>query len=137
MREHIPRPAPHVSVPLAGITLHQLQYQIRRKGLEGWPSDEGGATRDLFVEEHRVGVGLVVWGKSGEHLEDEDAERVPVHGFVVPLLLNDLGREVVGRPTQRPRCRIASLREPEVRYFDVSIDVEQYVFGLEIPVDDV
>ena len=48
-----------------------------------------------------------------------------------------LGREVVRRAAQRPRGALAMLREPEVSDFNVPVEVEEDVLGLEVAVDDV
>jgi hypothetical protein len=37
-----------------------------------------------------VAVGCVEWRDADEHFEDEDAEGVPVHTFIVTCLLDDL-----------------------------------------------
>lgn len=38
-----------------------------------------------------------------EHLEDQDAQRPPVHAPPVAFALDDLGGQVLGRPAQGPR----------------------------------
>lgn len=43
------------------------------------------------------------YSRSGEQLEDEDAERPVVHRPVVALVQDDLGRHVLGRAAERPR----------------------------------
>lgn len=86
-----------VAVPLARIALHELQDEVRRERVEVRPADARGALGDLLVEDDGGGVGLVEGRQAGEHLEDEHAEGVPVDGFVVARVADDLmkrGRDV-------------------------------------------
>ena len=55
----------------------------------------------------------------------------------MPLVEEDLGRQVLGCPAQRVRLERDALREAEVRDLDVALLVEQKILGLEIAVDDV
>ena len=48
-----------------------------------------------------------------------------------------LGCEIIGRTAERPHGGQALLRESEIGDLDVSVEVEQDVLGLEVPVDDV
>ena len=48
-----------------------------------------------------------------------------------------LWSQIIWCTTERPYCRLAPLREAEVRDFDVAVEVEKDVFGLEVAVDDV
>jgi hypothetical protein len=84
---------------------------------------------------------LVVRREAEEHLVDEDAERVPVDGFVVSLLSDDLirwssvfvgregrgdeylWREIVGSSAKRPCGGVDGLRKAEVGDLDVAIGI--------------
>ena len=81
-----------ISVALGGVAFHELEDEICRMLVEGGPPDERRSPGDFLVEEYRVSFGLVVRWEAGEHLEDKDAEGVPVDGFVVPMLADDLQR---------------------------------------------
>ena len=61
---------------------------------------------------------------AGRHLVHEHPERPPVDGLVVPFAQDDLGREVLGRPAQRPRPPLHSFCEAEVGDLENAIDGE-------------
>jgi hypothetical protein len=90
MRKHIPGPIPQIPIPPTRIAFHELEDKVHGVRVKERPPDITRATLDLFVEENRVGVWLVVWRKTREHFEDEDAEGVPVDGFVVSVLADYL-----------------------------------------------
>ena len=48
-----------------------------------------------------------------------------------------LGRKIVGRAAQRPDRRRAVLREAEICDLDVTVVVQENVFGFEISINDV
>jgi len=54
----------------------------------------------------------------------------------VPLGLDDLGREVLGRAAQRVRAILDELGEAKVGDLDVPFAREQQVLGLEVAVHD-
>jgi hypothetical protein len=83
--------------------------------VEGGPTDEGGAALDLFVEEDGVGGGLVVGREAGQHFEDEDAEGVPVYGFVIPALADDLRGSVSVESERIQKERHPYLRSEIIR----------------------
>ena len=79
-----------IFVALRGVAFHELEDEVRRVLVKRGPPDERRPPDDFLIEEDKVRFGLVVRWETGEHLEDEDAEGVPVDGFVVPLLADDL-----------------------------------------------
>lgn len=38
---------------------------------------------------------LMIWWQSGQHLIDQNAQRIPVHTLVIPLLVYDLARVIM------------------------------------------
>jgi hypothetical protein len=90
MCEYIAGAVLEVSVSFGGVAFHEFEDEVCGVFVECGPADEGWATGYFFVEEDGVGFGLVVRREAGEHFEDEDAEGVPVDGFVVSLLADDL-----------------------------------------------
>ena len=70
-----------------------------------------------------------------EHLIDEHPHRPPVDRLPMPLRLNNLGREVLGRTAQRPRPILNLLRKAKVGHLDVARLVDEQVLGFEVPVD--
>ena len=46
------------------------------------------------TQKDMVWFGLVVWWKTRKHLENEHAECIPIDGFVVSLLADNLRKEV-------------------------------------------
>lgn len=145
-----------VAVTLRRIVLHELQNQVRRKRVERRPTDAHRALRNLLVQYDMARVRLVERRQPRQHLEDEYAERVPVHTFIVSLVPDylpsrapnrqsrvslhanrtNLWCKVVWGSAQCPRCRCAGLGETEVCYLDVPVPVEENVFRLQVPVDD-
>ena len=78
-----------------------------------------------------------------QELVYQDSQRPPVHGRRVALVLNDLGRKVLWRATEGvglDRVLIVlvpqPLGKPKVDQLDMSVCVQQQVFGLHIPVRD-
>ena len=59
---------------------------------------------------------------AGQHLEEEDAESVPVHGLAVALVHDDLGREVLWGPADGVGSLVVLqlLDEAEVRELKVA-----------------
>jgi hypothetical protein len=64
--------------------------------------------QDLVV--HSLHVGIIEGRETSEHLEEQGAERPPVHGLAVAFVLEDLGGQVLGgaaeglRAAFRPRA---------------------------------
>ena len=106
MREDISSTVPHVTVPLRRIGFHQLKNQVAGSRIEeGWPLDGTGTFGYLAVQRHGTDLWFVEWWLSVEHLEDQYAQRVPVHTLVVTRLVDNL----VGRPQEgqgRIRMRV-------------------------------
>jgi len=94
-----------------------------------------GAVQDVFVGLH--GRGVVEWGVARQHLEDEDAERPPVDRLVVGFGGDDFGRDIIGRTAQGVSDVGDFLCEAEIGQLDVAVLVQQDVFRLEVPVDDI
>ena len=51
----------------------------------------------------------------------------------MPLRLNNLGREILGRTTQRPRPILNLLRKAKVGHLDVARLVDEQILGFEVP----
>mmetsp|Transcript_14195 Transcript_14195/g.36791 ORF Transcript_14195/g.36791 Transcript_14195/m.36791 type:complete len:261 (-) Transcript_14195:1694-2476(-) len=65
-----------------------------------------------------------------DELKDEHAKGPPVGGTIVPLVLDDLGREVVGRAAEGVRLRLHNLGKAKVHDLDVAVGIEEQVLGL-------
>jgi hypothetical protein len=92
------------------------------------------------------------WGEATKHLEDQYPQRppakmsersapakvfyLPVDRLVVSFARHNFWSQIVWRSTQRP-CNVWDLLgEPKIRNLEMSMPVEQQVFWLQIPVDD-
>mmetsp|Transcript_53031 Transcript_53031/g.105427 ORF Transcript_53031/g.105427 Transcript_53031/m.105427 type:complete len:387 (+) Transcript_53031:747-1907(+) len=105
-------------------------------------AEVGGAAELRFQDFliHVIHVARVERWQASEHLEHERAERPPIHGLPVPNPLQDLGREVLGRPTEGARsvgCCYHLLGEPKVCQADVADLIQQDVFRLQVAVDHI
>jgi hypothetical protein len=101
MGEYVAGAVLEVSVSFRRVAFHEFEDEVCGVFVEWGPADEGRATGYFFVEEDGVGFGLVVGWEAGEHFEDEDAEGVPVDGFVVSLLADDLFDRRLGEGLER------------------------------------
>ena len=90
MRKDIVGAVAHVPVASTRIVFHKLEDQISRVRIEGRPFDARWAFSNLLIEKDRVCLGFMEWRQSRKHLEYKDAESVPVYGFVVSRIGNDL-----------------------------------------------
>lgn len=68
---------------------------------------------------------------------DPGAGAIPVYRFVVSLVRNNLGRQVVGRAAEGPCLVGHSFRKAKIRDLEVAVPVEQQVFWLQITIYDV
>jgi hypothetical protein len=77
---------------------------------------------------------LRVEGRSAaQHLEDEDAEAVPIYSSVVAFAKQDLWGHVLGRPAHGVGQRAsAELAEPEIGELDVTSGVDENVLRFEV-----
>mmetsp|Transcript_54283 Transcript_54283/g.168043 ORF Transcript_54283/g.168043 Transcript_54283/m.168043 type:complete len:252 (-) Transcript_54283:59-814(-) len=93
--------------------------------------------QDLLVDAE--GVLVVERRVPREHLEEQDAQRPPVHGAAVALALDDLGREVLRRAAERvrPRAWLDDLCKAEICELGVAVLAHQDVLWLQVAVDDV
>ena len=92
--------------------------------------------RDLSED---VELSLALEGRSsGAELEDEHAQRPPVHRHAVAVAVQYLGRHVLRRAAQRQAVLTGAehRRQPEVNELQVTSAVEQQILRLEIAVDD-
>jgi len=84
VRKDIASAVPHITVPLRGIGLHQLQNQIASSWVEeGWPLNDAWTFRDLAVQRHGADLWFVEGRLSVEHLEYQHAQRVPVNALII------------------------------------------------------
>ena len=81
----------------------------------------------------------VPWRRADEQLMQDRAETPPVDRGAVAELVQHLGRDILGRATDRARAlgraAYACLGEPEVAEPHVAVAVEQNVLRLEVAVD--
>jgi hypothetical protein len=80
---------------------------------------------------------------AGEHFEEEDTESPPIDGISVRFMQQHLRRKVfigategVGALAGEVGRQAEFLSEAKIGELDVSIDVEQYVLGFEVPIHD-
>lgn len=80
----------------------------------------------------------VEWWEPNDHLIGQDTKGPPVHRERVSNLLQDLWRQVLRCTTKRVSLLILlqNLREPEVCQANVSIFSHQYIFWLQIPINN-
>lgn len=78
----------------------------------------------------------MVGREASDHLVDEHAKCIPVYGFVVSLLVDQLGSKIVRSAAQRPSSCSAVFGEPEIGQFDMTISGEEDVFRFEIAIND-
>lgn len=81
-----------IPIPLTRIPLHELQNQVSRIAVERGPFNACGSLGNPLVQHNGGNVGFMEWWETREHFEYEDAESVPIDGFVVPRVSNDLHR---------------------------------------------
>ena len=148
----------HVPVASTGVMFHELEDQVRSIRIKGRPFDARWTFSNLLVEKDGVGFGFMERRQSRKHLEYKDAESVPVYGFVVSRIGNDLWlivrrisnttgkvqgeniylwRKVVRRTAQCPRHVLAVLSKTEIGDFYVPVIIEEDVLWFEITVNDV
>lgn len=78
-----------------------------------------------------------------KHLVKKCTKAPPVNRFPVTDPLDDFRRQILRSTAERVSLLTllvapnSFLRQPKVRDFKVTLGVEQDVFGLQIPVDDV
>ena len=90
---------------------------------------------DLLVDSHWI---VVDEGRlAGEHLVNKDPEGPPVNSLPVPLVEENLRRNVFGGPAEGVRLEGNALCKPKVSDLEVPGGVEQQVLGLEVSVDEV
>lgn len=80
----------HVPEASARVVFHKFEDQVSCVGVECGPFDTGWTFGDLFVENNRVGLGFVEGREPRKHFKDEDAECIPINGFIVPRIGNNL-----------------------------------------------
>ena len=91
VREDISSTVPHITVPLGRIGFHQLENQVAGSWVEeGRPLNDTWTFRDLAVQRHGANLWFVERWLSVEHLEDQHAQRIPVHTLVVARLVDNL-----------------------------------------------
>ena len=76
---------------------------------------------------------------AGEHLVEDDSERVEVGALVDRLAAGLLGRQVLRRPDDRARLGHLGgprARDPEIGHLDVPVGADDHVVRLDVAVDD-
>lgn len=74
---------------------------------------------------------------TGDHLVDQDTQSPPVDRFSVSLVLKNLRSEVFGGTAEGESPVFDHFCESEVGEFEVAIWANEYVFRLEVAIDDV
>ncbi len=90
---------------------------------------------DVLVDHKRIIVGKGVY--SGDHFVDEDAQSPPVDGLAVSLVMEDFGGQILGSSTEGESPVLDDLGESKISKLEVAIGSNQYVFWLEVSVNDV
>ncbi|KAI3486482.1 hypothetical protein L1887_49883 [Cichorium endivia] len=128
---HIVCSTAQIAQTSAAVGRQEARDEIARDRVEVIGEDQL-ASKDLFVDQDRVGV---VEGRiAGEHLEEQHAERPPVDGSAVAAALDDLGRQILGRATQRPGAVFELLGKAKVGNLGVAVSVDEQILGLEIAI---
>ena len=123
--------------PVLGVLLEEPPNEVlaRLRDLQG--------ELDLLVLDGLLNLVLVVrveGREAADHLVEQTAQRVEVHGLVVRVPEKHFRAKVLGGPTEGVAVLVAPpelLRKPEVRQLDVAVDPNQNVFGLQVPVKHV
>ena len=93
------------------------------------------AFQDLLVDCH--GIIIVEGIDAGVHLVGENSKSPPVDWLAVALVEKHLRSQVFRSSTESICARLAILCETKICQFQISLFIDQNVFGLQIPVDDV
>jgi hypothetical protein len=91
--------------------------------------------KNILVYHKRVIVSEGIY--SGNHLVDEDAQSPPVDGLAVSLVMEDFGSKILGSSTEGEGPVLYDFGETEICKLEVTVRANQYVFWLEVPVNDV
>ena len=102
-----------------------------------WDQKDDVPGNDLLVQMYGVRRFCVKRRVTREHLEHEHAEGVPIHRFVARLSLDDLRCQVVRCATKCPGDIGDEFGGFKVSELDVTISVDEDIFGLKIAIDDV
>ena len=92
------------------------------------------ALQNLLIDRHGI---IVVEGvDSCDHLIGENAERPPVDGLSVPLVQQDLGREILWGTAKSIGSCLTIFGETEVSKLEVALTVDQDILRFQISVDN-
>lgn len=127
--------------PGLGTVVRVLLEQPPNQVLTRFADGEGEV--DLLFLDGLGDFALVVrvkWREAANHLVQQTAQRVEVHGLVVWVPEEHLGTEVLGRAAEGVAVLVASTEffgKAEVSEFDVARDANQNVLGLQVSVQHV
>ena len=93
------------------------------------------ALKNFLVDCHRVVI--VEWVNTSVHLIDQNSQGPPVDRLSVTLVEEHFGGKILGRSTKRVGTSLTVLGEAEIGKLEVTLLVDENVFGLQIAVDDV
>lgn len=75
-----------------------------------------------------------------EMLVRDNYKAEPISTLIIPLPRKNLRRYILRRTTHTIRhlpLRKHHLRQPKIRQLNMSILIQQYIFRLQVPVDDI
>ena len=81
-----------------------------------------------------IRVLVVEWRVAGEHLENQNSERPPVHAVIMSATHNDFWGKILGRAAERERSVADLFGEAEVRDFEMAIRSDKKVLRFHIAV---
>lgn len=97
--------------------------------------------RELIITVHDLlvdtkGVVIVEGRVAGQHLENQDSERPPIHILVVALGLDNLRSEVLWCATKSVGLVFDYLGETKIGDLNVALTIDEQVLWLEVSVGD-
>jgi len=127
--------APLAAQALLRVPLQQAGDEVDHDGVEVAGVGELGLQDALGHFAFVVGV---EGRQARKHLVQQGAHRVVVYHVVVPFALQNLRTHILRRSAVRKTSllRFENLGEAEISELDVAVDVDEDVFGLQVPVDD-
>ncbi len=129
-----------VGVARDGVLLERLQHDgLERRRDRGVVDARRHRRLADLLERDRDGAVALERHAPGEHLVEDDPDRVQVGLGADGVALGLLGREVLRRPHDRAglrHVRRAGARDAEVRHRRAALVVDEHVVRLEVAVDD-
>lgn len=91
--------------------------------------------QDVLVNNERIVVSKGV--NTSDHLVDQDTQSPPVDWFSVALILKNLGSQILWSSTKSECSILDRFGKTKVCEFEISVDSNEDVLGLEIAINDV